>query len=36
MRRYILTDRDRERLTDWVLHDVEDDVTRRMGHKAET
>jgi len=30
MRRYILTDRDRERLTDWVLHDVEDDMTRRI------
>ena len=30
MRRYILTDRDRERLTDWVLHDVEDDMTRKI------
>jgi hypothetical protein len=30
MRRYILTDRDRERLTDWILHDVEDDVTRKI------
>ena len=30
MRRYILTDRDRERLTDWILHDVEDDMTRKI------
>lgn len=30
MRRYILTERDRERLTDWVLHDLEDDVTRNI------
>jgi hypothetical protein len=30
MRRYILTDRDRKRLTDWVLHDVEDDMTRNI------
>ena len=30
MRRYILTDRDRKRLTDWILHDVEDDMTRKI------
>jgi len=30
MHRYILTERDRERLTDWILYDVEDNMTRRV------
>jgi len=32
MRRYILTERERQRLTDWILHDEEDDGTRKLFH----
>ncbi len=32
MRRYILTERERQRLTDWILYDTEDDGTRKLFH----
>lgn len=32
MRRCILTDRERQRLTDWILYDEEDDGTRKLFH----
>ena len=32
MRRYILTERERQRLTDWILSDEEDDGTRKLFH----
>ena len=32
MRRYILTERERQRLTDWILRDAEDDGTRKLFH----
>ena len=32
MRRYILTERERQRLTDWIPHDEEDDGTRKLFH----
>ena len=32
MRRYILTEKERQRLTDWILYDDEDDSTRKLFH----